>query len=390
MSMRKRIVIVGGGAAGAMAANRLRRELTAGEADIAIVERSERHLYQPSFLTLLFGIDSPERISRSLSDLLFDGINLVRDEAVEIDPEASIVAGRTGRYPYDYLVLATGAKLYFDEPEGMKEGLEAGKRVFHFYSLDAALNLKAALERFEGGTIVSSISEMPIKCLAAPVEFILLAESAMKRRGIRDRCRFVFTTPSASVPPIVEPFASHMAGLLEERGIEVKTEFSPLRVDAAAGVCEDFMGRKITFDLLCLIPPHVGEDLIHKTKGLGDPVGWVLCDKNTTRHKSFTNIYALGDAANFPSGKTASAARQQAAVLAKRLGAEIRSQESRVEYDGDTICPILTGFDKALFAEFNYVKSVSSARENRFRWFLHVYLLRWLYWRFILRGRFFR
>jgi sulfide:quinone oxidoreductase len=181
-----------------------------------------------------------------------------------------------------------------------------------------------------------------------------------------------------------------VAGLLKERGVEVRTEFSPFRVDAAAGICEDFRGEKVAFDLLSIIPPHTGEDIMHKTEGLADPVGWVMCDKNTLRHRSFKNIYVLGDAGNLPSGKTASAARQQAAILARRIAAEVRGEEPTAAYDGNTVCPILTGFDKALFAEFNYSKSLSSARENRFRWFLHVFLLRWLYWRYILRGRLFR
>jgi sulfide:quinone oxidoreductase len=390
MSGAKQIVIVGGGAGGIMAANRLRKALRADEARITVVERSRTHLYQPGLLTLLFGLDEQDRLSRNMSDLLRGGIDLFFDEVVMIEPTNAVVVGHSGRYRYDYLILATGARLHLDDPEGMREGLEAGKNVFHFYSLDAALKLKGALDRFEGGEIVSSICEMPIKCLAAPVEFILLAESAMKRKGIRHKCHFVFTTPSGSVPPGVEPYASRVAGLLKERGIEVKTQFSPFRVDAGAGICEDFMGIRVAFDLLCIIPPHAGVDVVSGTEGLADPMGWIMCDKNTLRHRSFKNIYALGDAGNFPSGKTASAARQQAAVLAGRITAEVRGEEPTAAYDGNTVCPILTGFDKALFAEFTYSKSLSSARESRFKWFLHVFLLRWLYWRYILRGKFFR
>ena len=386
----KQIVIIGGGSAGIMLANRLRKQVKQTEAGITVIEKSPEHFYQPGFLTLLFDIDKQDDLSRPVEDLLNGDITLITDEARKINLEGRVTTARSGEIPFDYLVIATGAKLFLDEPEGLKEGLAEAKKVFSFYTLDHALKLRDALRQFSGGTIVSCICEMPIKCLAAPVEFLLLAEAEMRRRGIRDKCRFLLVTPTPSIPPNVEPYAGHVEQLLRDRNIEVVTEFTPSKIDGKKGLCEDFLGDKIQFDLLSVIPPHAGESLIQNSEGLGDPMGWVTCNKSTLRHRDFDNIYAIGDAGNFPSGKTASAARRQAQVLVRRIKSHLDGAEPTDTYDGNTVCPILTDFGKAFFAEFDYNKSISEIKESSFNWRLHVSLLRRLYWNFILKGRFFK
>ena len=386
---KKQIVIVGGGSAGIMVANRLRKQIKPQDAAITIIEKSAKHFYQPGFLTLLFDIDKEEDLSRDVKDLLISGITLVTDEARKINLQGKVATARSGDIPFDYVIIATGAKLVLEEPEGLKQGLIDGKTVFSFYTLDHALKLREALKRFTGGTIVSCICEMPVKCPAAPVGFILLAEAEMRRRGIRDKCRFLLTTPSSSVPPSIEPYAGYMERLLHDRGIEVRIEFNPSKINSKKGFCEDFLGERIDFDLLSIIPPHAGEEIVQNSEGLADPVGWVTCNKNTLRHRDFDNIYAIGDAGNFPSGKTASAARKQAIILAHRIKSYIAASEPSATYDGNTVCPILTDVGKAFFVEFDYSRSISTIKESRFNWFLHVSLLRRFYWNFILKGRFF-
>jgi len=386
--MKKRIIIVGGGAGGIMAANRLRKAIPSSRADVVVIEKNSRHYYQPGFLTLLFDIDRAEDLVRDVKELLMVGIELITDEATAIG-EGVIETADSGTVTYDYLVLATGAKLFFDEPEGLREALEADKNAFTFYELEEALKLRKALKEFAGGTIVSCISELPIKCPAAPSEFILLAEAEMRRRKIRDKSRFVLTVPSAYVPPSVEPYGSTLENILLARGIEIVRDFIPATVDGEGAVCTDMLGREIGFDLLAVVPSHGGEDIINTSSGLGDPSGWVLCNRTTLEHKGFDNISVVGDAANFPAGKTASAARKQAHVLAGRIASHILGIVPREEYDGTTICPILTDFGKAFFAEFNYEKSISDPRDTFAKWYLHVHLLKRLYWHYILPGRFF-
>ncbi|MFC1990411.1 NAD(P)/FAD-dependent oxidoreductase [Chloroflexota bacterium] len=383
----KRIVVIGAGSGGLMAANRMRRALSRDEAEITVLEKSDRHIYQPGFVPLLFDLEKPENLTRPTRGLLLKGVNLVTDKATLINPkENRVTTVNSGDLPYDYLVIATGAQLYLDEPEGMKEGLEKGENVFTFYTLEGALKLRDALKKLEGGTIVSSIAEMPIKCLAAPVKFVMLLESIIRIKGKRDRYRFILTTPTLSVPPNMEPYASTLETMLRSRGIEVMLDFMPGSVDSENGTIEDFKGNQVNFDLLAITPPHEGSKFLERSKGVGDPVGWVPCDKNSLKHKSFDNVYVIGDAGNFPSAKTASGAREQAKVLTQRMRDEIRNREPETIYDGHTVCPIYTRYGRAIFAEFDYNRSLSAARESYLKWLVHIHVMRRLYWSLMLKG----
>ncbi len=382
----KRVVILGAGSAGVMTANRMRKEFNKDELELIVIERKKEHVYQPAFTLLVFGLDEPENLVKPVAPLLYEGIKFIEDEATKIDPENSkVITSKHGEIEYDYLIIATGAKLDFESPEGMKEALEAGKNVFTFYEMDGALKLKEALDNFDGGTIVSTICEMPIKCPAAPIKFILMAEDYMRKRGIRHKCRFIFTTPMPAVFAR-EPYASALSKIFKDRGIEALSNINPASVDAENGVLEDYRGEKINFDLLCITPPHSGETVILNSEGVGDPVGWVTCDKNLMVHEKYKNIYALGDAANFPTSKTASGARKQAKVLVERMKAHIRGGEPKATYDGEIICPILTRFGRVMFAQFNYTESISPGIESYINWVLKVHMLRPLYWNLMLKG----
>jgi sulfide:quinone oxidoreductase len=227
---------------------------------------------------------------------------------------------------------------------------------------------------------------MPIKCLASPVKFILLAESMARVKGRRDKYRFVLTVPTLSVPPNIEPYAGALEAILKSRGIEVMLDFAPATVDSGSGTLEDFKGGQVKFDLLAIIPPHEGQDLLQNSPEVGDPVGWVPADKNTLHHSKLDNVYVLGDAGNFPSGKTASGAREQARVLARRLTDTVRGREPQAVYDGHTVCPVYTRYGRAMFAEFDYNRSISPARESYLKWLIHIHLLRRLYWNLFLKG----
>ncbi|MFC1980112.1 hypothetical protein ACFLVS_04590 [Chloroflexota bacterium] len=112
------------------------------------------------------------------------------------------------------------------------------------------------------------------------------------------------------------------------------------------------------------------------------------CDKNTLIHNSFDNIYVIGDAGTFPSGKTASGARKQAKVLAQRMRDHVRGRKPEATYDGHTVCPVYTRHGRAMFAEFNYTRNISPARESYIKWLIHIHMMRRLYWNFMLKGLF--
>ena len=385
--MTKKILILGGGSAGVMFANRMVKEFSRDEAEVTVIEKSKEHTYQPAFTLVVFELDDPANLVRPTKDLFFEGVDLVFDEATKIDAEKQKVStANSGDFAYDYLVICTGAKLFYDEPEGIEDALKAEKNVFSFYTIDGAQKLRDALKNFEGGTIVSSISEMPIKCPAAPMKFIMMAEDTMRKKGIREKCKFVFTTPLPAVFA-KEPYATTMNRIYTEREIEALANFTPSSIDHKKGIIEDFGGQQVKFDLLCITPRHGGQDIIENSEGVGDAAGWIPCDKNLMLHTKFDNIYSLGDANDFPTSKTASGARKQAKILTQRMKAHIRGGDpDKYSYDGHIICPVLTRHQRVMFAEFNYTESISPGIESYVNWVLKVHMLRPLYWNLMLKG----
>ena len=384
-----KVVILGGGSAGVMFANRMRKEFSKDQLEIIVIEKSDKHIYQPAFTLLLFDLEDPKNLIKPTKELFYEGIKLITDEATKIDPENNkVTTAKSGDISYDYLVIATGAILNLDEPAGMKEGLIKAQSVFTFYTLDGALKLRDALKKMGGGTIVSTFAEMPIKCPAAPIKMILMAEDMARRMGKRDKYKFVLTTPmpAAFSRP---PYMYALNKIFSTRGIEVLANYAPSEVDHEKGVMKEYGGTKrdVNFDLLCITPPHGGDTVIGNSEGVGDGAAeWVTCDKNHMVHRSFPNIYAIGDCTDFPTSKTASGARKQAKILTERFKSILGGEEPKATYDGEIICPILTRDKRVLFAHFNYTESISPAIESYLNWVLKVYMLRVLYFDLMLPG----
>jgi sulfide:quinone oxidoreductase len=383
----KHVLILGGGSAGVMLANRLRKEVPLDGLKITVIEKKETHIYQPAFTLVVFDLDLPENLVRPMKGLLYEGINLVTDEVTKINPkENTVTTGKHGDISYDYLVVATGAAYNYDEPIGMKAGLDKAEKVFTFYTLDGAIKLRDALKNFKGGTIACTVSEMPIKCPAAPMKFIMMAEDYFNSvRGIRDKVKFIFTTPMPAVFSR-EPYASKLSEIFKRRGIETIANFTPSDVDNEKCIVKDYGGKEFHYDLLCIIPPHEGEAYIEESEGVGDAANWAHCDKHTMLTLKHSNIYGIGDATDFPTSKTASGVRKQAAILTNRIISHLKGEAPTDTYDGEIICPMLTKFNRVMFAHFNYTESMSPAIESYANWVLKVHMLRPLYWNLMLRG----
>jgi sulfide:quinone oxidoreductase len=231
---RKRIVILGGGTGGTMTANRLRRRYDQDEAEIHVVDRDDRHVYQPGLLFVPFGLAQMDEIVRPRRRQLRDGIHFHRAEVAWVDSDNNEVVLLDGEaLAYDVLVVASGARLQPEETEGLT-GSGWNERVFTFYETASAEALRGALTRFDGGRLVVNLVDMPIKCPVAPLEFAFLADWRLRERGIRGRTELIYATPldSAFTKPTC---AEHLSFLLEEKEIELVTEFSAGEVDGAGG-----------------------------------------------------------------------------------------------------------------------------------------------------------
>jgi sulfide:quinone oxidoreductase len=345
----KRIVILGGGTGGTIVANRLRRRLGANEAEIHVVDRDDRHIYQPGLLFVPFGLADPAKLVRPRGKQLRSNIELHTGEIdrVELqDQEVHLTTGAT--LPYDVLVVASGVELQPEETEG----LVWSDTVHTFYELNRAVALRDALARFDGGRLVVDIVDMPIKCPVAPIEFVFLADWWLRRRGLRERSQIVLATPLDGC--FTKPIASkHLTHLLADKNIELEVEFAAGEVDGANGRVLSYDGRELPFDLLVAIPLHGGPAYVGRSPGLGDPLGFVPVDQHTLQ-TARPNVFALGDAANLPTSKAGSAVHFQSELLAENVLRFLAGRPLAAEYDGHVNCFIETGGHKALLIDFNY------------------------------------
>jgi sulfide:quinone oxidoreductase len=393
----KRIVILGGGTGGTTVANRLRRRFSPDELELDVVDRDDRHVYQPGLLFMPFGLASVEEIVRSRSRQLHPQIRFHEGEVDLVALDANeVVLGDGSTLAYDALVVATGARLQPEETDGLL-GPGWRERVFTFYDVEGAEALGAALERFEGGRLVVNVVDMPIKCPVAPLEFAFLADWHLHERGVRSATELVFATPLDGA--FTKPTASRrLAGLLAEKEIELVTEFNTGEVDGAGGVLRSYDGRELDFDLLVTIPLHGGAAYVERSPGLGDALGFVPTDKSTLRSLARPNVFALGDATDLPISKAGSVTHFEAEVLVENVARFLGGKELDSSYDGHANCFVETGFGKAMLIDFNYETEplpgrfptaagpLPLLRESRLN-HLGKLMFQWVYWHGLLPGR---
>ena len=373
----KRVVIVGGGVGGTITANLLARK--ARGADITVVDRTGRHVYQPGFVYVAFGRQVPEKLIRDERRLLHRRVKLVVDEVVRVDTAANEVRLRSGRtLPYDYLVLATGAELAADTIPG-------SEAAHHFWSLEGALRLRDALTTFAGGRVVVAIGGMPYKCPPAPAEAACLLDYYFTRRGIRDRVDIHYLSPLGRVFPI-ESVSPTVQALFDAKHIRYTTFFNVERIDPLSKTAFSLEGESVPFDLLILVPPHRGVRFA-KESGLADPGGWIPTDRNTLEVKGHEGtIWAIGDATDIPISKSGAAAHYEAKVLARNLVARIRGARPVARYAGKVFCFFDAGFRRAFALRFDFSHPPQPRLATR-RWYWAKMLLNRLYWNIIPKAR---
>ena len=395
--MTHRIVILGGGTGGTLVANRLRRRYDEDEATIVVVDKDDRHVYQPGLLFVPFGLADVDEIVKPRHRQLHAGIEFHQTEIDRVLlAEDRVLLSDGATLPYDVLIVATGVTLQPEETEGLT-GPGWRERMFTFYDVPGAEQLSRALNDFDGGRMVVNLVDMPIKCPVAPLEFAFLADSYFAERGIRDRVELVYVTPLDGA--FTKPVASeHLAGLLSAKGIELVTEFAVGEADGEGGRLVSWDEREVPFDLLVTVPLHGGAPYVERSEGLGDELGFVPTDPSTLQSPTHPNVFALGDATNVPISKAGSVTHFEGEALTENVVRFLAGQELSASYDGHANCFIETGFGKALLIDFNYETEPLPGRfptalgplpllkESRLN-HLGKLMFQWLYWHALLPGR---
>lgn len=348
----KNLVILGAGTAGTMMANHLQHHLKQPDWHISIIDEKEEHHYQPGYLFLPFDIYAPEDIIKTIEEFIPKDVQLIKNKINRILPaENKIQLGDGSELCYDILIIATGAKIAPEETEGMK-GTEWQKSVFDFYSYEGSLALRNKLRTWEGGKLVIHITEMPIKCPVAPLEFAFLADSFFKHKHMRDKVEITYVTPLSGA--FTKPKATEaLEHLLHEKGITIESDFAIEMVDNEKKEIIDYGGKAIPFDLLVTVPTNKGDELMERS-GMGDDLNYVPTNKATLQSKDYKNIFVLGDASNIPASKAGSVAHFEAEILTDNILLYIKGEPLKEEFDGHANCFVETGNGKALLIDFNY------------------------------------
>lgn len=379
-----------------MMANHLRHHLKPTDWEIDIVDEREEHYYQPGYLFLPFDIYEPEDIIKPIRDFIPKGVNLWQEKIDRVVPEEQFVNLTNGeRLHYDILIVATGAKISPEEIEGM-QGEEWQKSVFDFYTFEGALALRNKLREWEGGKLVVHITEMPIKCPVAPLEFAFLADSFFKNKHLRDKVEITYVTPlsGAFTKPKATAALEH---LLEEKHIKIESDFAIESVDNEQKMIVDYGGRSVPFDLLVTVPTNKGDELIARS-GMGDDMNFVPTHKATLQSKNWENIFVLGDASDIPASKAGSVAHFEAEILTENILRFIAGEPLKAEFDGHANCFVETGNGKALLIDFNYthepvegtfpfpgIGPLRLLKESRIN-HMGKLAFRWIYWNMLLKG----
>jgi len=391
----KNILILGAGTAGTMMANHLRPKLYLNKWKITIVDQYKTHYYQPGFLFLPFDTYTENQVKKEGKRFIPIGVDYIQKKIEKIIPEENKVELEDETLNYDILIIATGSKIAPEETEGLL-GPHWKKDIFDFYTYEGALALRNKLREWEGGKLVVHLSEMPIKCPVAPLEFAFLADSFFRKKGMRDKVDITYVTPLSGA--FTKPTCSTaLTYLLDEKGIKMEADFSIEHVDNNTKEIVDYEDRRVPFDLLVTIPTNMGDDVIGKS-GLGDDLNFIPTDHNTLQSKAHENIFVIGDATNVPASKAGSVAHFQAETLTDNILLYMDGYTLKKEFDGHANCFIETGDNKALLIDFNYVTEpvhgtfpfskigpLKLLKESVFNHWGKL-AFRWIYWNMLLKG----
>lgn len=349
---QRTIIILGGGMGGLVAANELKKQ--AGKnARVILIDKSNTHIYAPSFLYLMLNKRHANEIQRPLSRLTSKGIEYVNDEIIKIDTDKKIIKTRNHDFPYNYLIISLGADLV---PEKISGLIQSG---YNLYDLKGVEKLRDALRNFLGGRVAIVISSLPFKCPAAPYEAAFLLDDYFQKKGMRSKTEINIFTPEALPMPATGPENGKVIrSMLEARNIKFYPEIQLISVNPNKKELVFEKKRNESFDLLIYVPPHEGPKVVRESM-IGNEMGWIPVDGRTLKTK-YENVFAIGDVAAITliSGKqlpkAGAFAHFEAEIVAKNIANEIRKVNIAKEYDGNASCFLEVGSGKAGFASGNF------------------------------------
>lgn len=433
MSKHYQILIIGGGTAGIMTAAQLLKQKKSNS--IAIIEPADTHYYQPAWTLVGAGTYSFNKTAKPMASVIPDGVTWIKDKATGFDADMNTVqTASNGAIKYDYLVVAPGLAYDFSLVPGLGEAMDKGVVCSNYTDPNHTWNV---VKNFKGGTALFTQPATPIKCGGAPQKIMYLAESYWRKNGVRTNTNVVFAT-AGSVIFGVKEIAKTLMEVVDRKDINLRFFHKLVAVDAEKQIAwyeltkdvkasgcvvmseendrddldENFQHNYknvqvtiegdrygIHFDMLHTAPPSVAPKFIQESN-LVNADKWLDVDIHTMQHKKYPNIFGLGDVAALPTAKTGAAIRKQVPVVVDNIGKMLEFDEIGTKsYNGYSSCPLVTDYGKMVLAEFDYDKKFTpdpklkqlfiqdSSKEHWRLWMLKKYMLPYLYWNKMLKGK---
>lgn len=395
MKQHYKIVIVGGGTAGTTVAARLLRQQHNLKNDIAIVEPSDTHYYQPLWTLVGAGASKLKSSKKDMRSVIPKGAQWIKQSVTSFNPENNkITLSNETTIDYAYLVVCPGLQINWSQIKGLEENI--GKNgVCSNYSPKYVTETWHQIASFKGGNAIFTHPNTPIKCGGAPMKIMYLAEDYFSKHNIRSTAHISYETPK-DVMFDVPKYDKELRRIAQERAIDVNYYYNLIEIDgnnkqAVFENIETGATKTLDYEMLHVTPPMGPLDFVKESK-LTDNDGWVDINPTTLQHTSYNNVFALGDASNAPTSKTGAAIRKQAPVVVNNLLQAMNGEILLNHYNGYTSCPLVTGYNKLILAEFDYNKNPTEtmpfdqSKERRSMYIFKKDLLPKMYWHGMLKG----
>ncbi len=392
-----RVVIVGGGSAGISVAARLRKEVD----DVAVIDPSEKHYYQPLWTLVGGGCSKRETSERTEASVIPKGVTWVKDAVTEFDPDNNAVITAGGKnIGYDVLVVCPGIQLDWGKIPGVTETLGTNG-VSSNYTFDLAPKTWDFIQSTKSGSAVFTMPSGPIKCAGAPQKIAYLACDYWRKQGVLDAIDVHLVLPTPGMFG-VKVFSDALDKVVADYGINVHFKSELESVDSLSKVAsfksmdEDGDAFTLPYDMMHVVPHQSAPDWVKSSPLATDaPTGYVDVDKHTHQHVRHNNVFALGDAGSTPNSKTGAAIRKQAPVVAANVLLQLSGKDPSKQYEGYASCPLTTSRHHMLLAEFDYSmqptpsfpKFINAQKPRRDMWYLKKHGLPFMYWNLMLKGK---
>lgn len=418
MKSHYQVLIIGGGTAGIMTAAQLLRNNK--KLDIAIIEPSETHYYQPAWTLVGAGAYDFKKTAKPMADVMPSGVDWIRDKATGFEPDKNSVSTEgSGAITYDYLVVAPGLVMEPSMIKGLPEALEKGVACSNYIDPDFTWE---TIRNFKGGNALFTQPTTPIKCGGAPQKIAYLAADYFGKHGLKDKTNVIFATPGSVIFGVKE-IRETLMKVIDRYGIHFKPFYAPKEIDVENKIVhfshtapeenrciineDNELGEvmigdvdiQVPFDMLHLAPPQAAPKFVRESSLVND-AGWLDVDHNSMQHNKYANIFGLGDVAALPTAKTGAAIRKQVPIVVENiLSLMDHNAVDNRSYNGYSSCPLVTGYGKMTLAEFDYSNTFlpdpklkqmlvfNSAKEHWRLWMLKKYGLPYLYWNKMLKGQ---